>query len=255
MPQNLWPDRSYLAELGRPWKLSSFVVGMAWLLYGALSYGISDWDAGISVLMGGLTYLCAPWSIRVILHCLRFRPQYWIAWIGSALAVALLVIDGVYYVYHSVAGNQMLRLENFYASSALYFLAGTIWLYQGSLRDLAADFRVSCSMSRITGARYPIKLRWIIYSLVSFVIVGSFAAYPIDHYRINKFCSSIAMNETIETVRLRALEHPGFHMTGNHKREDRYAFTIHCPWSFGRFTCSVENDGKIVTRARFHDLD
>ncbi len=146
--QNLLPDRSYVAELRRPWKLVSFAVGMAWLLFGALNYGISDWDVGISLLMGGLTYLCAPWSIRVILLSLRFRPKYWPLWIGSALAVALFVIDGVYYSYHSVAGNQMLRRENFYASSALYFLAGTIWVYQGSLRDFVSNFRALRSMSR-----------------------------------------------------------------------------------------------------------
>jgi hypothetical protein len=38
-------------------------------------------------------------------------------------------------------GNQMLRLENFYASSALYFLAGAIWLYSGSLRDVLSNVR------------------------------------------------------------------------------------------------------------------
>jgi hypothetical protein len=253
--QNLLPDSSYIVELRRPWKLVSFAVGMAWLLYGALNYGISDWDVGISLLMGGLTYLCAPWSIGVILHCLRFRPKYWLLWIGSALAVALFVIDGIYYLYHTIAGNQMLRRDNLYASSALYFLAGTIWLYKGSLRDFAVDFRALYSMPRLTGARYKIKIRWIMYSLIILAIVGSFAVYPIDHYRINKFCGSIVINESIESVRLRALEHPGFHITGNYEREGRYSFIIHCPWSFGRFTCFIENDGKTVTRARFNDFD
>ena len=141
MPENLLPDKRYVAELRRPWKLATLAIGMAWLLYGAVNYSISDWDIGISLLMGGLTYLCAPWSIRVILNSLRYRPKHWILWIGSALTVAWVVIDGVYYLYHTVVGNQMLRRENFYASSALYFLAGTIWMYQGSLRDFVADFR------------------------------------------------------------------------------------------------------------------
>lgn len=135
----LLPDRAYLAELARPWKLLSFAIGMGWLLFGALTYGISDWDVGISVLMGGLTYLCAPWSVRVILISLRDRPRYWPFWIMSALVVALGVVDWVYVAYHSAMGNQMFRLENFYASSALYLLAGTIWLYRGSLRDLLAN--------------------------------------------------------------------------------------------------------------------
>jgi len=141
MAQDLWPDRRYIAELVRPWKVLSFAAGIAWLLYGALNYGISDWDVGISLLMGGLTYLCAPWSVRIILHCIRRRPRYWPLWIGGAIAVALFTIDGVYVWYHTTVGNQMLRLENFYASSAMYFLAGTIWLYRGSLRDFIGYFR------------------------------------------------------------------------------------------------------------------
>jgi len=132
----LLPARKYLAELVRPWKFFSFAVGIAWLIYGASNYGISDWDVGISLIMGGLTYLCAPWSVRVTLHCVRYRPHYSGLWIAAAIFVAWIVVDGVYVLYHTAMGNQMYRLENFYASAALYFLAGTIWLYSGSLREL-----------------------------------------------------------------------------------------------------------------------
>jgi len=55
MSHNLLPNRAYYFEMARPWKLFSFIVGMAWLLYGALNYGIADWDVGISILMGGFT--------------------------------------------------------------------------------------------------------------------------------------------------------------------------------------------------------
>jgi hypothetical protein len=133
--------QQYLAELVRPWKLLSFGIGMAWLLYGARSYGISDWDVGISLIMGGFTYLCAPWSVRITLHCLRYRPRFWGLWIVAAIFVAWIVVDGIYVLYHTAMGNQMLRLENFYASSALYFLAGAIWLYSGSLRDFLSNVR------------------------------------------------------------------------------------------------------------------
>ena len=137
----LLPVQQYLAELVRPWKLLSLGVGMAWLLYGASNYGISDWDVGISLIMGGLTYLCAPWSVRVTLHCLRYRPRFWGLWIVAAIFVAWIVVDGIYVLYHTAMGNQMLRLENFYASSALYFLAGAIWLYSGSLSDFLSNVR------------------------------------------------------------------------------------------------------------------
>jgi len=137
----LLPDRAYLAEIARPWKLLSFAIGMGWLLFGALTYGISDWDIGISLIMGGLTYLCAPWSVGTILAAVRYRSRSWILGIGMALFVAWVVVDGVYVLYHTVMGNQMFRIENFYASSAFYFLAGSIWLYRGSLREFLANMR------------------------------------------------------------------------------------------------------------------
>ncbi len=131
-----WPDRNDLLELLRPWKLLSFGLGMSWLLYGALNYEIADWDVGISLIMGGLTYICAPWSVQVILNALRNRPNYWPLHIVTALVVAWFVVDGVYWMYHTMMNNTMYRPENFTASLALYFLAGTIWLYRGSLWEL-----------------------------------------------------------------------------------------------------------------------
>lgn len=137
----LLPDRAYLAELARPWKLLSFAIGMGWLLFGALNYGISDWDIGVSLLMGGLTYLSAPWSVRIILAAVRYRSRGWFFGIAMALFVAWVVVDGVYVLYHTIMGNRMFRIENFFASSALYFLAGSIWLYRGSLREFLANVR------------------------------------------------------------------------------------------------------------------
>jgi hypothetical protein len=139
--RSMLPDRAYVAELVRPWKLLSFAIGMCWLLFGALNYGISDWDAGISVLMGSLTYLCAPWSVGTILVAVRQRSPGWILRIVTALFVAWIVVDGIYALYHTLMGNRMFRIENFYASSALYFLAGSIWLYRGSLRELLSNAR------------------------------------------------------------------------------------------------------------------
>jgi hypothetical protein len=133
------PNKTYFTDLLRPWKLFTFAIGMGWLLLGAVTYDISDWDVGVSILMGGLTYLCAPWSIRVTIYSIRFRNKYWQLWIVCAFSIALFVIDGSYFLYHTIIGNQMLRIENFYASSALYFLAGTIWMYQGSLRDFVNE--------------------------------------------------------------------------------------------------------------------
>lgn len=112
---------------------------MAWLLYGALVYDISDWDIGISLIMGGLTYVCAPWSLYIIFNATRYRPRRWPLQLVAAFLPAIFAVDWSYLLYHSVMGNRMLRWENFKVSSALYFICGSIWYYRGSIRDLMAE--------------------------------------------------------------------------------------------------------------------
>lgn len=131
----------YARELIRPWKLVTFGVGMAWLIYGALNYGISDWNLGDSLIMGGLTYVTAPGCVRVILLSARDRPHYWPLRILLALAVAWAVVDGSYLLYNSLSHHEMYRLANFYASTPLYFLAGFLWLPRASLKELATQLR------------------------------------------------------------------------------------------------------------------
>ena len=143
----LLPDGQYAVELKRPWKLFSFAAGMAWLIYGAINYNIPDWDIGVSLLMGGLTYVCAPLSVRVILLSVRDRQPYWWFWLALALLAALFAVDWVYVLYHSAMGNQMFRQENFHASSVLYFLAGAVWLYRGSVREFLTGVRLIFRLS------------------------------------------------------------------------------------------------------------
>lgn len=127
---------SYVAEILRPWKLFSFAIGMLFLFWGALNLGIVDWDIGISIVMGSLTYLCAPWCVRIILYCLLHRPRLGLLWTATALALSWLVVDGSYFFYHTAVGNIMLRKDNFFISLPSYFILGFIWLYAGTLRDL-----------------------------------------------------------------------------------------------------------------------
>ena len=37
------------------WKLATLALGTAWLLWGALTLHIDDWDVGVSLIMAGLT--------------------------------------------------------------------------------------------------------------------------------------------------------------------------------------------------------
>jgi hypothetical protein len=114
---------------------------MLWLLYGAVYYNISDWDVGISLIMGGLTYVFAPWSVITIYHSIQYRNHAWPLHVVTALIPAMFSVDWVYWLYHSTAGNQMLRWENFKVSMALYFICGIVWCYRGSLADLVYEIR------------------------------------------------------------------------------------------------------------------
>jgi hypothetical protein len=109
---------------------------MSVLLYGALNYKIVDWDVGITLLMGSLTYILAPWSVTLILSAIRYRQNNWIVHVLFGLLLGLFVVDWVYMLYHTLVGNETLRSANFYVSMPLYFLTGTVWLYNGSLKDL-----------------------------------------------------------------------------------------------------------------------
>lgn len=132
----LVPDGSYLRELARPWKLLSFTAGEAWLIYGALNYGIGDWDVGDSLLMGGLTYLTAPWCVTLLWTGLRRRPRGWPLGLLAAAALAWAVVDGSYVAYNAAVHHPMDRPANFLASLPLYLLAGIGWSWRGSLRQL-----------------------------------------------------------------------------------------------------------------------
>ena len=133
--------RAHIVETYRPWKLFTFIVGMIFLFYGALNFEIPDWDIGISILMGSLTYLCAPWTVRTILHSLLNRPRFWLLWIVIALFVSWIAVDGVYVLYHTTVGNIMLRRDNFFISFPSYLILGFLWLYAGSLRELMGNIR------------------------------------------------------------------------------------------------------------------
>ena len=138
---SMLPNKAYARELVRPWKLITFCIAMSCLLYGALFFDVADWDVGITLLMGGLTYLTAPWSVHIILSSIRYRPKNWLLHITAALLLGLCVVDWAYMLYHEWAGNQTFRKANLYASSPLYLMAGVVWLYQGSTKDIFENLK------------------------------------------------------------------------------------------------------------------
>jgi hypothetical protein len=126
------------AEYARPWKLLSLAAGIALLVAGAYYHEAPDWDVPISFIMAGLTYLTAPWSMRVLVtrEWKKFPLMLLYAW---------FTVDGCYWAYWSVKNPravEMMRDANWPASLALYAICGLLWYYRGSLRELWAEARL-----------------------------------------------------------------------------------------------------------------
>ncbi len=126
-----------LVEYFRPWKLITFMIGLALLIIGSYYYDAPDWDIPISIIMAILTYLFAPLSIRIIVG------RKWHLW-PVMLFVTWFSVDGCYAVYwhfKNPAALEMMRDVNFPASLSLYVMCGIIWMYQGSLKQLFSDIQ------------------------------------------------------------------------------------------------------------------
>jgi len=122
------------SDLLRPWKLITLFIGMCWLIWGSFHYQASDWDIGICFVMAFFTYLTAPWCLRTILNAYQCRKLTWS--VLGALFAWYWSVDGCYWIYHTLAGNEMIRYENFLASTGLYFACAVIWLHNGTLLEL-----------------------------------------------------------------------------------------------------------------------
>ena len=119
-------------EYLRPWKLVTFAAGLGLLIAGAFYFRAPDWDVGISVIMGTLAYVTAPWALRVAMSR-RWRL------VPAALFAWWLTVDGSYTAYNAWRDcpiGPALRWANFFTSSLLYLLCGWLWLPRMSLREL-----------------------------------------------------------------------------------------------------------------------
>lgn len=123
-----------ILEYARPWKLVTLAIGIALLILGSFHYQAIDWDIPISLIMAILAYVAAPWSLRVIVE------RRWRLW-PAMLFATWFTVDGSYWLYwhfKNPVALEMMREANFFASLSLYGMCGVLWLYRGSLLDLAA---------------------------------------------------------------------------------------------------------------------
>lgn len=101
----------------RPWKLLSLSIGLSYLFWDAYNKLTPDWDYGISIIMGLLTYFLAPWCSRTIVN-LEYKK------ILLAIFLYLFVVDFIYYIYWTLVDEiaLIMRPANFLVSTCFFLV-------------------------------------------------------------------------------------------------------------------------------------
>ena len=135
-----------MREYLRPWKLLSFASGVGAadrgrLLLRGSGLGRSDHpDHGVSRL---------PDGSLVGAVMLERRWKLWPAMVFATW----FTVDGCYWLYWRAVDPvalELMRDANWPASLSLYGMCGVIWLYQGSLAELAANLKQVVRRDRTT---------------------------------------------------------------------------------------------------------
>jgi hypothetical protein len=102
----------------------TFVIGLSWLILGAMTYGIKDWDIGVSLVMAGFTYLTGEWVINSLLSKKPLK-------VIGAILTTFIGVQGVYVFYWSVIGKPENMVEGQWLPSLCMYLMISIawWAY------------------------------------------------------------------------------------------------------------------------------
>jgi uncharacterized protein involved in response to NO len=112
----------------------TFAIGLAFLLYGALTFHIQDWDVGVSLVMAFFTYCSADLTVRI----LRNR-QYKLFPVAALLT--WLSVDIAYAGYWMIVDeSRMMRSEQWLPSLMMYLLCGVIWTSLPTTQQFLALF-------------------------------------------------------------------------------------------------------------------
>ncbi len=130
----------YRRELLRPWKLVTFLTGLALLIFGAYWFRVVDWDVSISVIMASCAYLFAPWCAGILVYIYRERPGDWYRHILKCIVVSYFSVSVTWELYNipriGVEATYYIYPGNLKTSGLIFFGLGFFWQFEGSLREL-----------------------------------------------------------------------------------------------------------------------
>lgn len=111
----------------------TFLCGMTFLIYGALNFGIQDWDVGVSLVMAGFTYFTADWVVGVLRRS-EYRRY------PLALFLTWFAVDGSYVAYWTFVNESVIMRWQFWPSLMMFLLCGVIWQALPTPREALALF-------------------------------------------------------------------------------------------------------------------
>ncbi len=130
--------KKYIHELFRPWKLATFSFALGYYIWGAYYYKCPTWDVPVSIIMGTLTYIFSPWTVNSIYYLIQKRPKHWLGKLLICTAVIYACASASYELYnwrHLGYWPPPTYWVNLYYSSLLFFAAGMLWRFEGTLRE------------------------------------------------------------------------------------------------------------------------
>lgn len=119
--------------MSKLFKNITFAIGFSWLILGAITYKIQDWDIGVSVILAVYTYLTAEWAVTALLDK-QYRKY------PVALISALVAPYALYIAYWTLQGKESVMLSgNLYLVTSLYLIYGVSWaFYQKHQQEIDA---------------------------------------------------------------------------------------------------------------------
>lgn len=103
------------------WKYTTFLIGFAWLIYGAMFFDYPDWDIGVSIVMAVSTLGAADVAWKIM------KQQIYRLFPMAAMATWWCV-DGSYTTYWSIVDpTVMIREGQWPMSLCLFLLCGAVW--------------------------------------------------------------------------------------------------------------------------------
>lgn len=132
-------------EALRPWKLTTFLCGTTFFVWGAYHWSLPTWDVGVSLLMSVCCYLLAPSIVKRLIRGMHARGAQRAGDLALATALLYFTASGTYEIYNTLrlGEHPVTYWYNLAFSVPVTIIAGTLWSFDESLAKLLHEIRAA----------------------------------------------------------------------------------------------------------------